>query len=134
MKRLKLLVVTLLLGVMLVGCSTSELSEVYDEDILKSEAQNIVNLMCNEEYDKISANMGPGLNNVTTKEDLEKQLEEVWAPLKDKIGKFDSIEKEVVMGNEDLATVVEIAKFKNGKVQFTITFNENMELEGIYIK
>lgn len=134
MKRIKLLLVVFLTGVILVGCSSSKLSDVYDENTLKSKAKETVNLFINEEYDKIAEQMSDNMKNSAKPEEFTKQLKEIWDSSKGKLGKFEKISKEGVVGNGDLATVIEVAKFENGKVQFTITYNENMELDGFYIK
>lgn len=134
MKRIKLLLVVFLTGVVLAGCSSSKLSEVYDEEVLKTDAQGMVNMFISEEYDKIADKMSENLKKAASPEEFTKQLKEIWDSMKDKVGEFESISKEGVVGNGDLATVIEVAKFKNGKAQFTITYNENMELDGFYIK
>ncbi len=130
MEKLKLLIITMIVGLGLVGCTNSKLSPVYDEGKLKADSQEIVQMFCNEEYDKIISKM---TDSVATQISA-KQLEEVWSPMEGKLGKFKSISKEDVVGQENLATVVTIAQFENGKVQFTITYNEEMELEGLYLK
>lgn len=134
MKRVKLLLVALLTGIILVGCSSSKLSDAFDESTLKSRGQEVVNLIVNEEYDKISAQMSDKMKEAVSSEELEKTLRDTWDSVKGKLGEFEKISKEGIVGAENLASVIEVAKFKNGKVQFTINYNENMELEGIFLK
>ena len=62
------------------------------------------------------------------------KIKEVWEPMAKDLGKFDSYDKEAVVGNGDQATVVIIAKFENGNVKFTISYNKDMKLTGFYIK
>ncbi len=130
MKKIKILLMVLLVGVILGGCSSSKLSDAYNEDELKKDAQRIVSMICNEEYDKVIDQMSDNIKGKISAE----QLKEVWQPIKEKVGSFKSIEKEGVIGKDGLATVVEVAEFENGKAQFTITYNEDMKLEGLYIK
>ncbi len=130
MKKIKILLMVLLVGVILGGCSSSKLSDAYNEDELKKDAQGIVSMICNEEYDKVIDQMSDNIKGKISAE----QLKEVWQPIKEKVGSFKSIEKEGVIGKDGLATVVEVAEFENGKAQFTITYNEDMKLEGLYIK
>lgn len=134
MKKLKLLLAGILMGVMLVGCSSSKLSDSFDETTLKERGQEVVDFMINEEYDKISAQMSNKLKESTTPEELEKILKDTWDSVKDKLGKFEEISKEGIAGEGNIASIIEIAKFENSKVQFTINYNENMELEGILLK
>lgn len=130
MKKIKMLFLVFLTGVVLGGCTTSKLSDVYDEEVLKKDAQGIVNMLCDEEYDKVVDKMSENLKDKISAERLKESLQ----PIIDKLGNLKSISKEGVIGNEDLATVVEVVEFDNGKAQFTITYNEDMKLEGLYMK
>lgn len=134
MKKVKLFLGVFLLSVALVGCSSSKLSEDFDEAKVKSSAQEIVDLTCSGEYDKIIDKMNDEMKAAITAE----QLKEGWNPMLTKLGKFESISKEAVVGKEidgeDVATVVEIVKFENGKAQFTITYDKDMKLSGLYMK
>lgn len=103
MKKIKMLFLVFLIGVVLGGCTTSKLSESYDEEVLKEDAQGIVNMLCNDEYSKVIEKMSENLKSQINVE----QLKEAWQPMKDKLGKFKSINKESIIGNKDLATVVE---------------------------
>ncbi|WP_297136413.1 DUF3887 domain-containing protein [Terrisporobacter sp.] len=130
MKKLRLFLVMALSCLILVGCSTNKLSDAFDEEELKTTTQNIIQMLCNGEYDKIEEISGQELIDagVTAK------LKEVWEPIEKNLGEFDSYEKEAVVGKDNQATVVNLAKFKNGKAQFTISYNEDMKLTGFYIK
>lgn len=130
MKKIKMLFLVFLMGVVLGGCTTSKLSDVYDEEVLKKDAQGIVNMLCDEEYDKVVDKMSENLKDKISAERLKESLQ----PIIDKLGNLKSISKEGVIGNGDLATVVEVVEFDNGKAQFTITYNEDMKLEGLYMK
>ncbi|WP_195238317.1 MULTISPECIES: DUF3887 domain-containing protein [unclassified Romboutsia] len=130
MKKIKMLLLVFLTGVVLGGCTTSKLSDVYDEEVLKKDVQGIVNMLCDEEYDKVVDKMSDNLKAKISAEQLKESLQ----PMIDKLGKFKSINKEELIGNEDLVTVVEVVEFDNGKAQFTITYNEDMKLEGLYMK
>lgn len=130
MKKLRLLLVMALSCVALVGCSSNKLSAAFDEAKLKTASQDIVQMLCNKEYDKLEEQMGQELKDAGATE----QIKELWEPTSQTLGAFDSYEKEAVVGKENQATVVTIAKFKDGKAQFTITYNEDMKLTGFYIK
>lgn len=133
MNKLKVFLLAFLVGGILVGCSSSKLSEDFDEAVLKADAQSIVQMFCNNDYESVVDKMSDKLKAAIT----EEQLKEVWEPIQNTIGKFDSINKEGVVGNNDdnqeMATVVEIIKCEKGKAQFKITYNKDMKLEGLYI-
>lgn len=130
MKKFKLLSMVLLIGGMIVGCSSSKLSDVYDEEEVKTSGVGVIELLNEENYDGLEAKMSEKLKSAASIEELKK----VWQPIKETVGEFEKIKKETVVGNEGLATIALMAKYKNGNVTFTITFNENLELEGLYMK
>lgn len=130
MKKIKLLLMMALSCVMLVGCSSSKLSESFDEQELKTTTEEVIQMLCNGEYDKIEAMS----NQVLIDAKVTDKLGEVWEPLAKELGKFESYEKEAVVGNDNDATVIIITKFENGKAKFTISYNEDMQLIGFFIK
>lgn len=130
MKKLKLISMILLIGGMIAGCSSSKLSDAYNEEEVKVSAVGIIELLNGENYEGLEAKMTDNLKSAGSIDELKK----VWQPTKESVGEFEEIKKETVVGNEGLATVGAIAKYKNGNVTFTITFNENLELEGLYMK
>lgn len=130
MKKLRLFLVMTLSCLTLVGCSTNKLSEAFNEEDLKTTTQNVIQMLCNGEYDKIEEMSGQELIDAGVTD----KLEEVWEPIEKDLGEFDSYEKEAVVGKDNQAKVVILTKFKNGKAQFTISYDEDMKLIGFYIK
>lgn len=131
MKKIKLLAVMILTGVVLTGCgNSSKLGEAYDEEALKTDALGVINMMCDGDYDGVISKMTEEVAKAISAD----ALKEGWEPMKEKLGDFKSVDKETVVDSEGLATVVIIAEFENGKSQFTITYNEDMKLEGLYMK
>lgn len=130
MKKLKLFLMVALGCVMLVGCSSNKLSEDFNEEELKSTTEDVIEMLCNGEYDKIKEMSGKELIDAGVTD----KIKEAWEPMAKDLGKFDSYDKEAVVGNGDQATVVIISKFENGNVKFTISYNKDMKLTGFYIK
>ena len=130
MKKLRLFLVMALSCLILVGCSTNELSDAFNEEELKTTTQNVIQMLCNGEYDKIEEMSGQELIDAGVTD----KLKEVWEPIEKNLGEFDSYEKEVVIGKGNQATVANLTKFKNGKAKFTISYDEDMKLTGFYIK
>lgn len=130
MKKFKLLLIMAIASVTLVGCSSSKLSDAYDENEVKVSAKEVVQLLNDEDYEGIEALMSDNLKSAASVDDIKA----AWQPLKESKGEFDSISKETVVGNEGYATAAVMAKYKNGSVTFTLTFNEELKLEGIYMK
>lgn len=114
---------------MLGGCGAKKLSSAYSEDKLKAASEEIINDLNNEKYDDVVAKLNKDLKKGLP----ASKLKEVWSNFKN-LGKYDSISKMVFQEEKDCVVVVSIAKYEKGKVQFTLSFNKNMELVGIYMK
>lgn len=134
MKKLKLLLVGILMGVMLVGCSSSKLSDSFDETTLKERGREVVDFIINEEYDKISAQMSDKMKESTTPEEFEKILKDGWDSIKGQLGEFEKISKEGITQEENIAAIIDVVKFKKGKLNFITNYNEDMEIEGLFLK
>lgn len=130
MKKIKLFLIVALGCIMLVGCSSNKLSDDFNEEELKSTTEDVIKMLCNGEYDKIKEMSGQELIDAGVTD----KIKEVWEPIANDLGEFDSYDKEAVVGNGDQATVVIISKFENGNVKFTISYNKDMKLTGFYIK
>lgn len=130
MKKLRLLLIMALSCVTLVGCSSSKLSDAFDEQKLKTTTEEVIQMLCNGEYDKIEAMS----DQVMLDAGVTDKLSEVWEPIAKDLGKFESYEKEAVIGKDNDATVVIVTKFENGKAQFTVSYNEDMKIIGFFIK
>lgn len=130
MRGFKVILITALLGFVMIGCSDKSISEAYDEEDLKSDALEVVNMLCEGKYSEIVNDMSS-----TMQEQIDdKKLEDVWEPIEDKLGEFKDVSKEVITEKDGLAVVGLVGDFENGKAQFTITFNKDGVLEGLYIK
>lgn len=130
MRGFKVILITALLGFVMIGCSDKSISEAYDEENLKSDALEVINMLCEGKYSEIVNDM-----SITMQEEIDdKKLEDVWEPIEDKLGEFKDVSKEVITEKDGLAVVVLVGDFENGKAQFTITFNKDGVLEGLYIK
>lgn len=116
--------------VSLVGCGATKLSDTYSEDKLKAASEEVIKNLNEENYSAIINGFGDELKSKLT----EDKLREPWKAMKDKLGKYDSISKIAFQEKDGIATVVAICKYENGKAQFTLSFNKDMKMVGIYMK
>lgn len=114
----------------LVGCGAAKLSDTYSEDKLKAASEEVIKNLNEENYSAIINGFGDELKSKLT----EDKLREPWKAMKDKLGKYDSISKIAFQEKDGIATVVAICKYENGKAQFTLSFNKDMKMVGIYMK
>jgi len=112
------------------GCGATKLSDTFSKDKLKTAVETVLDNMNNEKYDEIIATGSQDLKSKLSAE----QLKENWTKMKEKLGKYDSITKEVFIGKDNSAIIIVTEKYEKSDVQFTITYNESMEMIGIYMK
>lgn len=108
----------------------SKLNSAFDEEKLKSSAEEVLKNLNDKDYDKITAKVVEG-----TKDKLSPEvLKNAWEPISEKLGDYDSIAKEVVTGKDNSASVVIVAKYENSKMQLSVNYNTDMEIIGLFIK
>lgn len=135
---MKVLLAGILMGVVLLtGCGRdTKLPESFDEETVRQESEKAMEYFNDRDYQSIIEMGNDELKAGMTKKDFADQCD----PYLDKRGDFEKIEKTVVMGNVDKKTgkeyggVVMICKYKEGKIQFTIGFDEEMKLVQFLIK
>ncbi|SHK25098.1 DUF3887 domain-containing protein [Hespellia stercorisuis] len=140
MKRgtIAILMVFGILLVLLTGCSSAgtELSNAFDEETVKAESMKAVEYFNDREYQKIIDMGNKELKDAITAKEFAKQGD----PYLDKDGAFQKVIKTVTMGSENKKTgeayggVVMVGQYENGKIQFTIGFDEDMKLVQFNIK
>ena len=122
----------------LAGCAgaASKLSDKFDEETVKSEAMKSIEYFNERDYESIREMGSEELKDAITAESFAEQCD----PLLDKCGAFKEIKKTVVVGNTDKKTgaeyagVVMVGVYEDGKIQFTIGFDEEMKLVQFLIK
>lgn len=118
-----------LLCLLLSGCSNG-LDDSYDREQLKEKASEVINDLNVENYPAIVAMGDENMNQPT----LEKSLKEAWSPAFKEFGSFVAFDSFDYTQKDDMAIVIVIASYQNNKVQFTISFNQDMQLSGLYFK
>jgi len=136
MKLNRILFCGLLLVVLLSGCASTNLADIYDKNALFERGKQVVEIINTQDFDLVNAEL---------RDDLEDQL--TANQLKDAMGQklidagsfveFQSIsaigQKSKSTG-EDYATVVLVGKYVNSTIVFSITMDSNLDLVGIYLK
>lgn len=122
---------------LLSGCTGNKLAEDFNKEEVKAAAEEIVELVNSDDFDTIiDVRAEEKLKNALTVEDLEKAKSVVM----NDAGEFQSFKSVSVIGekdktkDQDWAVAIVIAQYENQKVTYTITFDSEMELIGIYMK
>lgn len=127
----------IMMSMFLGGCAgASKLSDKFDEETVKAEAMKTIELFNERNYQGIIDMGSDELKASITADVFSEQCD----PYLNKDGAFKEISKTVVMGNENSETgesyggVVMVGEYENGKIQFTIGFDEEMKLIQFNIK
>lgn len=129
---LSLVLLVVFSAALLAGCA-SKLPEGYDEDELKASAEVVINLL--NQRDSV------GLNEMMT-EDMKAGLtEEVQAQIfafLDESGTMKEISSLGVSGSEEngitFAVVIAKVAYENRDITYTIGFDPDMKLAGLYLQ
>lgn len=135
-KIVSLLTMFILMG-MLAGCGKStELADVFDEKEVISKAENAVTVANEGGFEGYYELWDDSLKSKI----LEKDYNEQFLAVVEKKGEFKGIGKSVVVGQTDektgknYAVAVLVGEYSDGKIQYTISFDEDMNMIGFYIK
>jgi len=126
----------LALSIGMIACASSKLPEGFDKDEVGSAAEEIVGLASAGDYDSIILALRDDLKSSITAD----QLKEGWASIYEKAGAFDSITKTVFSSTKDqtsgeeYAKVQVMAKHENANLVYTLSFDKDLALVGLYLK
>ena len=129
-----ILALTLALG--LLGCAGKALPEGFDADKVTARAEEIVGYANASDYDTIIICLREDLQSAVTAD----QLKEGWAPTYEAVGAFDSIKSVQLLGTPDPTTKEEYAvalvtcTHEKGSVLYTLSFDADLNLVGLYLK
>ena len=130
-----ILLSTILSMLLLTACSAPALSADFNEEEVKLLAQDVVSLL--------NAQDSEGLRSVFTEQMNTAITDDVFVQIYAAIeggGKFEAIDNITVVGSsdkstgEEFATAVVTAKYENQTFTYTITFNKQMQLAGLYYR
>ena len=115
---------------MLVGCGSNELSEKFDETLIKEEVQAIIHNLNNNNYEEV---ISKG-DSILQKELSVNELKDVWEDVSEDLGSFVELVSVSCEEKNNIAGATVIAKYENSRAQFSMSFNEEMKLVGIYMR
>ena len=128
--------IAVLAGIFTAGCGQAKLPESFSEEEVKKEAEKSIALFNERDYAGLIEMCSEELKAGIT----EEQFAEACDPYLDKCGEFEEITKTVFAGGHDknsgidYATAVMIGEYEDGKIQFTVSFDEDMEMIQFLIK
>ena len=128
---LGIVLVFVLTAFLAVGC-TSRLSDKFDENQVEKQAEKVATLSCTGKISEAYGLLSDLLKAQVTEEQITAGIEGT-IELEKINGTNVSSQKDKDTGTEYALAIV-IAKFEEGKAQFTISFDTEMNCVGFYIK
>lgn len=135
MKKLKFLILMTICFVLLTGCSSSGLSKDFDREEVEETTKEVINILINKDTQALLE-----ISTVEMKEAMTEELiDQIYESIEE-AGSFEEIEDISIAGQEDkdtgeeFAVAVAKAKFENKSIVYTISFNKQMKLAGLYYK
>lgn len=124
------MIVMLGMLLMLTACGAQPLPEQFEEDTVKASAEQAIGFFNEQDYQSILDMGSAEFQEVLTVEEFSNQCDSYL----EKCGAFKEISKTIFLGNVDKETqaayggVVMVGSYEKGTIQFTIAFNEDMEI------
>ncbi len=124
----------------LTGCGTAgdgsdKAAALFSEDEVMASARQVVELANDKEFDKICALIAPAFQDQISPEELE----DAWGGQLESGGQFVDFRNSVVSYSADknfgeYATAVLVVQYENGRLTYTLSFDTNLRLIGLYLK
>ena len=136
MKKIRFIAILLLSALMLCACkSGSSLADVFSEEDVKAKAKEAIELFNAKEYQSL---IDMGTDEFKAAVTVE-QFEQAGDSALEKLGEFKSADKFAIAGQQDnekkdYAAVVAVGEYEQGKMQFTMAFDDEMKLVQFFIK
>ncbi|MGL4739779.1 MAG: DUF3887 domain-containing protein [Sarcina sp.] len=114
----------------LVACGGNTLSEKFDEAKVNESTKNVIEWLAKGEFEKVYEVEDEVMQSALNQE----KLSQTFKPINEKVGEYKDVSKIVMKEKDSNVKVVAISNYEKGKLQFTITFNEEMKISGLYVK
>lgn len=122
---------------LLTGCQSGrKLSDKFDEAQVKAQAETLLGYLNEEKFEEFAGvSMIQDVKGSLTAENMSAIMEQVAAER----GAFVEYKGISVIGQQDAqgqdnAVVVAVAKYENQTITYTVSYNENMEMNGFHLK
>lgn len=135
-KKSLLVIVALLFTMSLTGCGAAPLSDAFVEEDVIAKAKETIEIVNTKDYEVISTLLREDLRGDLSADDWETAI---GAMLTD-AGALTDYSTIVVVGqtdkttNTDYAVAVAVCKYENSKITFTLSYDTDLNLIGLYMK
>lgn len=136
-KQVLLTVAIAWLLILLSGCSTVQpLADSFVEDDVIARAKSVVEIINTLDYAAMTAEIREDLQSQLSAD----QIKTSWDARLSSIGSFKEYKSIIVTGTkskttgEDYATVILICAYEDGTATYTLSFDTDMQLVGLYMR
>lgn len=129
MKKLICVISIILCGAFLCSCAVKLPGSMTEEKTTQSAAA-IINLLNNKDYEAFDKTC----EQVLVDAFANASLSDAWEPFYTEAGNFEKVEKTELQSSKGYAVAIVQAKYANKTVVFTLSFNTEYQLAGIYFK
>lgn len=136
MKKVLVSAITVIMLLSLAACSSSKLADIYKEDDVVSKAKTVVETINTQDYDSVVAFVRSDLQTQLTADTLKT----AWKTQLDESGAFKEYKSVVTYGQkskstgEDYAVCVLVCTYENATRTFTLSFDKDLSVVGMYMK
>lgn len=122
-------------ALLLTGCSSTKLSDDFDEEKVKAAAQEAIDHLIAGEYEECVGLMSEEMQAALSAEVLATNMDTITGQR----GAFQEYKSNSVVGQKDkegteYAVAVIVAAFEKGNVTFTVSFDKEMKMIGLWMK
>lgn len=136
-KTLPILCLILVIASLLAGCGDTKLAEGYDKDKIKQTAEEVITEVQLEGAKKVlEERMREDFVDNIDLDTMENTVKDLTSGL----GSFIAFSQQTVIGQphdetkEDLAVILVTVTYEKGEVNYTITFDKELNIVGFYVK
>lgn len=127
MRKILLMILSITTIIGLAACGEKIDDETADKYV--SKAEEVVSLLNDKQYDDLRA-----MFDATMKEELTDTELKQLAPYIEEAGHFETIDKSSVERDDPYYVVILSVKYSNDTLIYTISFNENDEVSGLFVQ
>lgn len=133
-KYITILIALLILSLITTACTTSKLADTFDVAAVEVKAKSVIDSLNQADYTGVVAMLREDLREALPADKIKAAVDQVYGSA----GAFEKYEKVVVAGqkaeNKDIAVAVVRAKYADYTVTFTISFDQDLKVIGLYMK
>lgn len=135
-KILAIIMIIIGMTAILSGCAGAKLSDSFKKDKVEKSSKQVIKDLNDKKYDSVVHMFPEDLQKDLTAEKLELAVNKTYG----EAGSFVEYKNIAIIGQklkntgEDTAIAIVVAKYKKKNVTFTISFNTDMKLIGLYMK